>query len=267
VTSVGTVSTKAGSTVINNSAATMSLEQIETGGRFRNDGLVTMTGTNPFLVTPTGRLSGAGKVDGNVVIQGGIKPGNSPGILTIAGSFDMKTGSVFDEEIDRGIGGPIACNGAGCYGRLDVSGGTMLEDSTLKVTLDAATVVGDLYGIIDNMDALPVTGIFAGLGEDATFTSDFGGEAYLFEVSYDGNIISPSLVTFDGGNDVVLQVINAVAVPAPLIGRGLPVVLAVGGVLFGAKLLAVERREDRGSSRRAVPHRAPSRRRPDPGNC
>ena len=27
------------------------------------------------------------------------------------------------------------------------------------------------------------------------------------------------------------------AVPAPLIGRGLPLVLAVGGILFGAKLL------------------------------
>ena len=27
------------------------------------------------------------------------------------------------------------------------------------------------------------------------------------------------------------------AVPAPLIGRGLPVLLAVGGLLFGAKLL------------------------------
>ena len=31
--------------------------------------------------------------------------------------------------------------------------------------------------------------------------------------------------------------IGAVAVPSPSIGRGLPVLLAVGGILFGAKLL------------------------------
>ena len=31
--------------------------------------------------------------------------------------------------------------------------------------------------------------------------------------------------------------IGTVAVPAPLIGRGLPILLAVGGLLFGAKLL------------------------------
>jgi hypothetical protein len=36
------------------------------------------------------------------------------------------------------------------------------------------------------------------------------------------------------------------AVPAPLIGRGLPVLIAVGGVFFGAKL--VERRRNRGAA-------------------
>jgi hypothetical protein len=36
------------------------------------------------------------------------------------------------------------------------------------------------------------------------------------------------------------------AVPAPLIGRGLPVLIAVGGILFGAKLL------ERGKKPRAL---------------
>jgi hypothetical protein len=35
------------------------------------------------------------------------------------------------------------------------------------------------------------------------------------------------------------------AVPAPLIGRGLPVLLAVGGLLFGAKLLERGKRHRR----------------------
>jgi hypothetical protein len=88
-------------------------------------------------------------------------------------------------------------------------------------------MIGDFYGIIDNMDALPVTGMFAGLDEDATFTSNFDGEAYLFEISYDGNIISPALVTFNGGNDVVLEVIGASPVSEP------PSLAMLVGGLFG----------------------------------
>jgi hypothetical protein len=44
------------------------------------------------------------------------------------------------------------------------------------------------------------------------------------------------------------------AVPAPLIGHGLPVVLALGGTLFGAKLL--ERSRKRRSFGAAMPHAA-----------
>jgi hypothetical protein len=44
----------------------------------------------------------------------------------------------------------------------------------------------------------------------------------------------------DGGNMQIVSGANIV--PAPLIGRGLPVLLAVGGVLFGAKLLERSRR-------------------------
>jgi hypothetical protein len=105
--------------------------------------------------------------------------------------------------------------GAGCYSQLDVVDGTTLEYSTLSVTLDAAPVVGDLFAIINNLDTLPTAGTFAGLPEDGTFAVDFGGVAYLFEISYDGNAISPSQVTFDGGNDVVLRVIAASPIPEP----------------------------------------------------
>jgi hypothetical protein len=44
------------------------------------------------------------------------------------------------------------------------------------------------------------------------------------------------------------------AVPAPPIGRGLPVLLAVGGILFGAKLFARTRR--RRWLGTAIPHAA-----------
>jgi len=48
--------------------------------------------------------------------------------------------------------------------------------------------------------------------------------------------------------------LNAVAAPAPLIGRGFPVLLAVSGGLLGVKLF--DRRKKRRSSGTMIPHRA-----------
>jgi hypothetical protein len=73
-------------------------------------------------------------------------------------------------------------------------------------------------------------GTFAGLAEDATFTADFGNEAYLFAISYDGNVISPSQVTFDGGNDVVLKVVSASSVREP------GTLMLLGASLLGLRL-------------------------------
>jgi hypothetical protein len=56
------------------------------------------------------------------------------------------------------------------------------------------------------------------------------------------------------GNTGVVGAPTAVPTPAPPIGRGLPVLLAVGGILFGAKLF--ERRKKRGYHGTAVPHAA-----------
>jgi hypothetical protein len=170
----------------------------------------------------TGRLDGGvvggtGTVNGNLkVVDGIVKPGNSPGVLTINGNYDQETGGTLAIEIDRGGNGPIACDGPGCYSQLVVSGDITLANGMLDVTLDAAPVAGDLFGIIDNLHKdTPIKGTFDGLLEDGMFTADFGGFAYLFEISYEGNVISPSQVTFDGGNDVVLQVIRASPVPEP----------------------------------------------------
>jgi hypothetical protein len=163
-----------------------------------------------------GTLQGTGKVKGAVTVAGGVlKPGDAPGILTITNGVEMLRGGVFSEEIDRGASGPVACDGAGCYSQLDVTGGTTLSDAILKIKLDTAPLVGDLFGIIDNLDAVPVSGNFLGLPQDSTFAVDSRGTAYDFTISYDGNIVSPSLVTFNGGNDVVLQLVGKTPAPEP----------------------------------------------------
>jgi hypothetical protein len=62
-------------------------------------------------------------------------------------------------------------------------------------------------------------------------------------------------LSITAGEIVLLDAVVS-PVPAPLIGSGFPVLLAVGGVLFGAKLL--ERGKKPGSLRTALPHAAAS---------
>jgi hypothetical protein len=83
-----------------------------------------------------------------------------------------------------------------------------------------------------------------------------GLDALLTGNSNYDNFASPVLATANpfGGGEMTLRLSGTQAVPAPLIGRGLPVLLAVGGMLFGAKLL--ERRGKRRSLGAADPHAA-----------
>jgi hypothetical protein len=213
-----------------------------TGGTLKVNGqLVAMNGQAKKTVTLNGGvLTGtqtpnnplSGRITANVVNKQRVKPGDAPGILTIDGDYTQSSEGALAIEIDRGMSGPIACDGPGCYSQLDVTGSTTL-DGTLDVTLDSGLAIGDLFAIINNLDeSISVDGTFKGLGEDGTFSVDFGGFAYLFEISYDGNVISPSQVTFDGGNDVVLKVIAAspVSEPSSLVTlMSAAITLAAGG--------------------------------------
>ena len=165
-----------------------------------------------------GAVDGAGTVNGNLKVEKGIvKPGDPdpPGILTINGRYEQDAGGSLAIRIDRSLGGPIACDGTGCYSQLDVTHGVTLDGGALDVTLGSALQVGDLFGIVDNLGGAPITGTFAGLPDDGTLTADYGGEAYRLQISYEGDILSPSAVTFGGGNDIVLDVLSETRVPEP----------------------------------------------------
>ncbi len=165
-----------------------------------------------------GKVDGAGTVNGNLKVEKGVvKPGDPdpPGILTINGRYEQDAAGSLDIQIDRGPGGPVACDGAGCYSRLDVTHGVTLDGGALDVTLGSALQVGDLFGIVDNLGGAPIDGTFDGLPDDGTLTADYGGEAYLLQISYYGDILSPSAVTFSGGNDIVLDVLSETKVPEP----------------------------------------------------
>jgi hypothetical protein len=75
---------------------------------------------------------------------------------------------------------------------------------------------------------------------DVTLTSggSFAGFASDLKIAWTGDKSSiDGQGRFHSGYDLVSKPLPAVAVPAPLIGHGLPVLLAVGGILFGARLL------------------------------
>jgi hypothetical protein len=66
--------------------------------------------------------------------------------------------------------------------------------------------------------ATPITGT-----DELIHTINTGGDRYLDVSAVTGNVL--------------LSELNANVVPAPLVGHGLPALLAIGGILFGAKLL------------------------------
>jgi uncharacterized protein with beta-barrel porin domain len=65
-----------------------------------------------------GRAGGGGLIDGNVVINGVLSPGNSPGQLVVAGSVTQSPTGVLAIDID----GPTAGVGAGHYDTLVLTG-------------------------------------------------------------------------------------------------------------------------------------------------
>jgi autotransporter-associated beta strand protein len=174
-------------------------------------------------VKPGATLNGKGKVFARgargveILWNGKIKAGNSPGILELNvgedGSVAMDPGSIFEVEID----GPTPGNGPGYHSQLDVVGDVLLGDGIqgpiLDVILDSPPELFNEYVILNNDSVDSIFGSFEGLPEATEF---FVGGA-RFQISYMGG----------DGNDVVL---TNVAVPEPssllLIG------LVIGGIML-----------------------------------
>lgn len=152
--------------------------------------------------------------------------------------------------------------GATSAGDLAFAGGFLYEsainnqdnnDELIQLTLSGTTVTNSK--VIDefNLGATRFQTVF-GLADDGTtmfgvngttiYSVDLATAALTADVNYSGH----GLVDANGS-----AFINE-AVPAPPIGHGLPAALAIGGLLFGAKLW--ERSKRRGSLGTAMPHAA-----------
>jgi autotransporter-associated beta strand protein len=154
-------------------------------------------------------LQGHGTLQGGLIAESGsfVKPGASPGALTVVGDVTFDSGSTFEVEIL----GPLS----GQYDQL-------LMNSLYELTLNGATLsvlapnplsVGTVFPIISGWGSID-SSTFAGLPDGTTFTAD----ANQFQIHYG---------TLPGyADDVTLTVVPE---PGTLATMGLA--LAVGAVL------------------------------------
>jgi len=168
--------------------------QVGNGVTLTNNGTV----TGSFTVGNGGTLNGTGTVNGNLTVGSGgsIAPGNSPGVVTVNGNFDLQSDSTFNVELAGTSPGAE-------YDQLFANGSVTLAGA-LNLTASFVPVDGDLFFILVNDGTDAINGTFAGLLEGGTF--NVSGQEY--QITYQANF--EDTPSFTGGNDVALM-----AVPEP----------------------------------------------------
>jgi hypothetical protein len=150
-----------------------------------NAGTLSVTGSlanSPMTVNSGGTLGGTGTV-GAVTVNGGgtLGPGLSPGIIN-TGNLTLNSGSTLTIEINGTTVGTQ-------YDQVTLAGTVSLGGATLNVVLGFTPTAGQIFTIISNDDADPVSGTFAGLNEGAVFAVS----GQQFRISYlegDGNDVT-----------------------------------------------------------------------------
>ncbi|GJE27928.1 S8 family serine peptidase [Methylobacterium organophilum] len=126
--------------------------------------------TSPVTVAAPGTLRGIGTIAAPVTVAGALRPGNSPGTLTVLGPVAFAPGSSFGLDID----GPGTGTGAGSYARLLALGttGTVAANGTLVPVLRGITgnatnsftpALGQRFGVLAAQAGL--SGSFTGLAQ------------------------------------------------------------------------------------------------------
>lgn len=124
-------------------------------------------------VDQDGTMSGSGRVNGNVEVDGTLSPGNSPGVLMVAGRVTQAAGSTLALDID----GPTAGNGAGHHDQLILTGaggvytagGTIApitRDISGSATNTYTPQIGDSFQVVSAEGG--VTGSFAAITQPTT---------------------------------------------------------------------------------------------------
>lgn len=93
------------------------------------------TGTGDVFVAPGGTLMGTGTIAGNLTVSGVLKPGNSPGYLSMLQNLTLNSGSSFQEDIagTTQSSSTTPVGATGYYAFLNV-GGQLIIDSGVTLT-------------------------------------------------------------------------------------------------------------------------------------
>lgn len=143
-------------------------------------------------------LTGSGFTAGAVVLAGSVKPGNSPGTLSVAGDFTMVANSRLETEIDGRT--YSAAGGAGSYDRIAITGAgsVFTANGTVAPVLrgisglannDFSPVVGDAFRVVTTANAAGVdtVGAFSAVADPTTANGMPANSR--FDVIYGSNFI------------------------------------------------------------------------------
>jgi autotransporter-associated beta strand protein len=156
------------------------------------------TASSVMTVSAGAVLTGSGSTAGRVVLAGSVKPGNSPGTLSVAGDFAMSAGSSFDAELDGRT--YSAAGGAGSYDRIALTGasGVFTAAGTLNPVLRAISapannnfspIVGDAFRVVTTANATGVStsGAFSAVADPSAANGMPANTR--FDVIYGSNFI------------------------------------------------------------------------------
>ena len=140
-------------------------------------GILALNGTltnSPVEVGAGGTLKGSGSVGGNLGISGVLAPGNSPGVLTVAGTTTFNSGSGFEWELDT-----AAVNTRGvAYDGIN-TGAVTGTGATFKIMLTGTQDFSDTYWQVSRV----WTDIFKNADGSANLTgwaNTFSGFSYSY---------------------------------------------------------------------------------------
>ena len=148
-------------------------------------------------VSNGGILGGYGRVHGQVIVaQGGfISPGNSPGLLTIDGSYEQDGGGTFEAE----IGGTDPGNG---YDQIQVTGAAVLGGNlNVRLVNGFAPAVGQSFRLVN---AASVSGSFSSISQP----SNAG-----VSISMDATGVTATITSVVVGAPVIISATTANAPP------------------------------------------------------
>jgi uncharacterized protein with beta-barrel porin domain len=122
-------------------------------------GTLLVSGSQPRSAVTVGSsatLGGKGTV-GNLVVNGILSPGASPGVLTCS-NLTFTSSARYVAEI-KGVSAGLG------YDQVKANGTIRLGNATLVVNLGFTSTVGNTYTLLYNNPGMPIIGTFAGLAD------------------------------------------------------------------------------------------------------